>query len=177
MEIAKECIYEVSADEAPSEAELDVELKCNNYLRTHWLSSFVAEIKGQPNSVFATVKRILNSKFTCVTIFADTTKFILSDNPVIYNIGKNADSLIGGGLYMPISPNTLIAFLDCCKWGVATDDMVVFKANDNFVKYINRKLLNQAFEQVGFYTIDIAKNFAAEGCKKTGMKEMFSLVD
>ena len=175
IDVIKKYILETCKE--ATEKEIDKELKDKDYLRTLWLAGVIDSKNEKENSLIKIVKDIFEVKFTCVTVFSEKLNFILSDNPVIYNIGKNTDNLIGGGYYMPLSPNTLISFLDCSKWGVAPDDIVAFKANDKFVKYINRKLVEQAIEKVGFYNLDISDHIADEKSTETGIKEMFDLTD
>lgn len=178
VNISKRYIQRISGEIIDAvKAELDKSLKDEGFLRSLWLASLIDSQKGKDISWLTTIKNILGYKFTCVAIFTNKMKFILSDNPVVYNIGEGADKKLGGGYYMPISPNTLIAFLDCSKWGAKPEEILLFRANDEFVKYINRKLLNQAYEKVGFCNLNIACQIASPVCTNTGMKEMFNLTD
>ena len=124
---------------------------------------------------------VKNEKFSPVAIFAtETTKFILSDNPVIYNIGLRLDKNLGSGLYMAISPSVLIAYLDLSKWRekqpeMKKDDLIVVAGTDDFIQYYNKLLLDRSYTKVGFNSTDIKKHIATDLSKTYSFNEMFGI--
>lgn len=154
----------------------------NEYVRTCYLKLLhdcVKDVSGNVLDTFLIAKGI---KFSPVAIFAtDNTKFILSDNPVINNMGSTIDNNLGGGLYLAISPDVLIAFLDLSKWRedqieMKIDDLVLVAGTDDFIKYYNKLLLDRSFEKVGFNSIDIKKHIAENTTNDNFFNVMLGIV-
>lgn len=153
----------------------------NEFIRTCYLYLLHDCIMDKPNNILQKVLLVKNEKFSPVAIFAtETTKFILSDNPVIYNIGLRLDKNLGSGLYMAISPSVLIAYLDLSKWRekqpeMKKDDLIVVAGTDDFIQYYNKLLLDRSYTKVGFNSTDIKKHIATDLSKTYSFNEMFGI--
>lgn len=153
----------------------------NKFLRTCYLKSLNDCVKKVDGNLLQKCVSETKKKFSPVAIFAnDNTKFILSDNPVVFNIGSRLDEGLGGGLYMAISPDVLIAYLDLSKWRkkqpeMQNDDLIVVTGTDDFIQYYNRLLLERSYTKVGFNSTDIKSHIASDLSKNHSFNEMLGI--
>lgn len=153
----------------------------NEYIRTCYLKLLYDCVNNVPRNVLDTFLIVKSKKFSPVAIFAtDNTKFILSDNPVVNNMGSTIDNNLGGGLYFAISPDVLIAFLDLSKWRkdnkeMKIDDLVLVAGTDDFIKYYNKLLLDRSFEKVAFNSGDIKNHIAKDLTNDKAFSRMMGL--
>ena len=126
--------------------------------RMMWLK-FLADCAKSGTNVLSETRKILLDKYSILVAFADSTKFILSDNPVIFNNLK-LNEYIAHGLFIAISPDTMIMFCDLSEWcktnpHVKKDDIIAVHGTDDAVKQFNNILLKNSFKEVGFFNKDI----------------------
>lgn len=152
------------------------------YVRTCYLKFLYDCVNNTSGNVLDTFLIAKSRKFSPVAIFAtDNTKFILSDNPVINNMGSTIDNNLGGGLYLAISPDILIAFLDLSKWRednieMKIDDLILVAGTDDFIKYYNKLLLDRSFEKVAFNSVDIKNHIAKDLTKANAFNKMMGII-
>lgn len=155
----------------------------NDFIRTCYLKVLSDCIKNVPDNILQTFVLAKSIKFSIVCIFATkNTKFILSDNPVIYNVGLTVDKNLGEGLYIAISPDVLIAYWDLSKWiekqpEMKKDDLIIVAGTDNFIQYYNKLLLARSYTKVGFNSIDIKNHIADDLSKIHSFNEMLGIED
>ena len=176
ISVMKGFIPKTEKQKAIDELLSDVE-----YVRSIWLACLIDNMQSSGTSLLEKFKEIKKNKFTTIAFFANESKFILSDNPVIYNISYNENKELPGGIYMPISPEILIAFLDCSnfkstKGDIDPEDILLQRATNDFTQYINRCLLKQSIEKVGFFDKNI-KNHIAEVYSHSGFNKMMNIPD
>lgn len=153
----------------------------NEFIRTCYLKSLNDCVENVSGNLLQTVALAKDITFSPVAIFAtDNTKFILSDNPVVYNMGSRFDKSLGGGLYMAISPDVLIAYLDLSKWRekqpeMKKDDLIVVAGTDDFIQYYNKLLLDRSYTKVGFNSTDIKNHIASDLSKNHSFNEMLGI--
>ncbi len=174
----KKSLYGQETDIKINVTELSKLLNNETYMRSIWKQLLldckeqnlnhsnllcVREIIKECNLTFIFLKEELNSRF------------ILSDNPVIWNCKiikdfKDLDS----GIYFAIHPNIMIAYLKYPEnIELQQGDALCLFGNDDFVKYMNYLLWVQSKEKVGFMNTDIASNIDKNVDFKTSWNKLF----
>lgn len=151
------------------------------YTRTCYLKLLYNCVENISDNILQTFLLLKSIKFSPVAIFAtQNSKFILSDNPVVNNMGSIVDKNLGGGLYIAISPDVLIAYLDLSKWRekqpkIKKDDLIVVAGTDDFIQYYNKVLLNRSYAKVGFNSVDIKNHIANDLSKNHSFNKMLGI--
>lgn len=123
-------------------------LDCKDDNKTDSILSLIYEELKACNLTFIYLKNNISSRF------------ILSDNPVIWNTGetKKYDKL-PSGLFFPALPNLMVAYLKYPSESyIKAGDALCLFADDDFAKYMNGILLSQSIEKVGFMNSNINDN-------------------
>jgi hypothetical protein len=174
LEYCYECLKEHG--KAPSRDEFDLLKQDDNYKKSIWKSILLdCSDKGNMESFVALVRNGLKKcNLTFFYVKNDIkSQFILSDNPVIWNTGDKKYKTLESGIYFPITPKCLIAFLDYGRDDIKNGDAVCVSANENFIKYINYILLTQSKEVIGFIDKKIADHISDRFNKETDWDIMF----
>lgn len=153
----------------------------NEYMRTCYLKLLVDCVNNEPTNILSTYLSIKKNKFSPVAIFASQkARFILSDNPVVFNVSSIIDKNLGGGLYMAISPEVLIAYLDLSAWRetqleMKKEDLILVAGTDDFICYYNKLLLDKSFSTVAFSSEDIKKHIADDYSQNQSFNKMLGI--
>lgn len=103
-----------------------------------------------------------------------STRFILSDNPIIWNNGKSKKyKELESGIFFPIKPNCLVSYLDYGRDDIQRGDALCLFPKKRFVDHINYILLRQSKAQIGFMNNDVKKHISQEFDKIKDWDTMF----
>lgn len=139
-------------------------LDCKNDNKTNSILSIVYDGLKDTNLTFIYVKNNIS------------TKFILSDNPVVWNTGDNKKyTNLESGIFFPILPNLMVAYLKYSERDpIKPGDALCLFANDNFVKYMNSILLSQSKEKIGFMNKSLSSHIDSNVDIKKAWNQLFN---
>jgi len=122
-----------------------------DYKRCAW-KSILLDCKNKQDSFLSLIMDgLTNCNPTFIAIKGITTRFILSDNPVIWNAGNiKIYPELESGIYFAITPSLMVAYLRYPDNTLQPGDAACLIANDDFVKHINYLLHNQCNKEIGF---------------------------
>lgn len=147
FEIAKENGYPIS------ESNLSALKNDMDYKRAVW-KSILLDCKNKSNQssfLNLVMKGLANCNPTFFAIKNSSARFILSDNPVIWNAGSiKKYPELESGIYFAITPSLMVAYLRYPDDTLKEGDAACLIANDDFVKHINYLLHNQCYKEIGF---------------------------
>ncbi|MDE6473550.1 MAG: DUF4238 domain-containing protein [Clostridia bacterium] len=179
IETLLECIYNFLLQKKAisiTYEELLVELQNSNFKKSIW-KSILLDCKDKDYSFLALARNELlkNCNLTFLYIKDEIkTRFILSDNPIIWNSGKNKKyQELESGIFFPIKPNCLVAYLNYGRDDIKRGDAICLFPKMQFIKYINCILLQQSKKQIGFMNKDVKNHFSQEFDKIMDWDAMF----
>lgn len=174
---AKE-LYEQNNDIKIDCTELSKLFNDETYLRSIW-KQLLLDCKEQNinRSILSCVReKIKECNLTFIFLKEElNSRFILSDNPVIWNCKKIKDFKdVDSGIYFAIHPNIMIAYLKYPEnIELQQGDALCLFGNDDFVKYMNYLLWLQSKKKVGFMNTDIASNIDKNVDFKVSWNKLF----
>ena len=178
MNLILECIYQFldKRGKSPSRMEFEQLLSDEQYKRSIW-KSIIIDCKDKNKSFLSLVRNGLleNCNLTFIYIKKEIKeRFILSDNPVIWNSGEDRKyKELENGVFFPISPNCMVAYLNYGREDIKNGDALCVFPCGGFIKYMNNILLSQSFDQIGFMTMDVKDNISNKFDKQNDWDIMF----
>lgn len=171
-------LYESSCEKhcAPPKEEFDKLLSDENYKKSIW-KSILKDCIDKNDSFLVLLRDRLFAHYNLTFFYLKEdikSKFILSDNPVIWNcstIRKYQE--LENGIFFPIAPYCLAAYLNYGRNDIVSGDVLCVYPKDQFVKYINYLLLKQSREQIGFMHKNVKDHISNKFDKKTDWDIMF----
>lgn len=155
---------------------LDELLANIGYKKTIW-KSIIKNCMDNGDSFLALLRKQIfpNYNLTFCYLKKDIrAKFILSDNPIIWNCGKTKKhEALESGIFLPINPNCMAVYLCYDRKDIALGDVLCVFPKNQFVKYINYILLKQSREQIGFMDKNVKDHISNKFNKNYDWDEMF----
>lgn len=146
------------------ESDIEDLTESEDFYNSIWKMILLDCFKNDNENALNLIKNQLINKVSFTVFYTDNEfdKLILSDNPVIWNVGpKKKFYTIESGVFMPINPNMLIALLNFGdKLKTRPQDFV--KATSEFFKHINYLLNKNSNNYIAFNESNISQHFLEE---------------
>lgn len=120
-----------------------------------WKSSLANYTKTGELHLVEVISKALTD-FTVILLFAnEENKFILSDNPVVFNIGENKNPNLPGGVYFAITPNILLCLVKLSVTNPNRENILMTTIGKQSLKYFNYILYHRSFKEIGYMTMSV----------------------
>lgn len=160
-----------------SESDIEDLSKNKIFYDSCWKSILLDCFNKNSQNTLSLIKSKLIDKVSFVVFYADNAfdELILSDNPVIWNVGtKKKYDDFESGVFMPINPKALIALLPFDDNSTPkSGDFLFLKAKGNFYKYINYLLNDNSNKYIGFHSNQISQYIVKLFDKEKDWNAMF----